>query len=128
MSIQIHRLQEAFGALSFMGERRPDTPAEQLQDCFAQLANYRDGAITIGHYAGQSEWERHPQGDEVVMVLEGFTTLFLLQEGKEQAHELRAQGLVIVPQGVWHRFETPEGVKVLTVTPQPSEHQLERPE
>jgi len=34
---------------------------------------------------------------------------------------------VIVPQGVWHRFDTPEEVRVLSVTPQPTDHQTERP-
>jgi hypothetical protein len=27
-----------------------------------------------------------------------------------------------VPQGTWHRFTTPEAVKVLTVSPQPTDH------
>jgi len=35
--------------------------------------------------------------------------------------------LIVVPQGVWHRFETPEGVKVVAVTPKPTDHQVNRP-
>jgi len=35
--------------------------------------------------------------------------------------------MIIVPQGTWHRFSTPVGVKVMTVTPQPTDHQIEQP-
>jgi hypothetical protein len=30
--------------------------------------------------------------------------------------------LAVVPQGAWHRFHAPDGVTVLTATPQPTEH------
>ncbi len=30
--------------------------------------------------------------------------------------------LIVVPQGHWHRFEAPDGVTVLSATPQPTEH------
>jgi len=30
--------------------------------------------------------------------------------------------LVIVPQGLWHRFEAPDGVCLMTATPKPTEH------
>jgi hypothetical protein len=30
--------------------------------------------------------------------------------------------VAIVPQGVWHRFEAPDGVSLMTATPQPTEH------
>jgi mannose-6-phosphate isomerase-like protein (cupin superfamily) len=29
---------------------------------------------------------------------------------------------VIVPQGTWHRFHSPEGVSLVTATPKPTEH------
>ena len=34
---------------------------------------------------------------------------------------------VVVPQGTWHRFETPESVLVMSVTPQPTDHSTEPP-
>ena len=30
--------------------------------------------------------------------------------------------LVVVPRGCWHRFQSQEGVTVLTMTPRPTEH------
>ncbi len=32
-----------------------------------------------------------------------------------------------VPQGIWHRFESPKGVNVQSITPQPTDHQTEHP-
>jgi len=34
----------------------------------------------------------------------------------------------VVPQGTWHRFEAPVGVKVMTVTPLPTDHRADRPD
>ena len=39
-----------------------------------------------------------------------------------QSLELSAGMLVVVPQGCWHRFESESGVKVLTITPKPTQH------
>jgi mannose-6-phosphate isomerase-like protein (cupin superfamily) len=118
-------LPDAFAGLTFLPDRQPDSTG--IEDSFTRLADYRDGGIFVTHYAGCSEWERHSHGDEVVMVLDGRTTLVLLLDGEEVAHDLGPQSLIVVPRNTWHRFESPDGVKVLTVTPQPTDHMLDRP-
>lgn len=75
-------------------------------------------------YSGNSEWERHVAGDELVMVLEGRTTVVLRVHSVDERAPLGQQELVVVPAGVWHRFEDSQNLKVLTVTPQPTEHRL----
>jgi len=71
-------ISEEFGKLKFLKNRTPHTRTEESRDAFAELAKYRNGGIFIGYYAGNSEWERHSQGDEIVFVFEGETTLILL--------------------------------------------------
>ena len=117
-------IDAAYGALTFLPDRTPQTDSDHW---FTTLASYRDGGMFVAHYAGTSEWERHPNGDEIVLVVEGATTLILLVDGKEHENQLTANEFLIVPQGVWHRFETPAGVKVLSVTPQPTEHTTDPP-
>lgn len=97
-------------------------------EAFAELSSYRDGAIYLGFYSGSSEWERHSQGDEIVMVLAGATTLVLLIEGAEERIPLRANELIVIPSSTWHRFESSNELEVMTVTPQPTDHSLGRPE
>ena len=103
--------------------RRPDTPEADINAAFATLFTYRDGAIFTGSYSGDSPLERHI-GDEIVYVLEGSTRLFLLEDNGEEVVTLVKGLMIVVPQGVWHRFEAPEGVTVMSVTPQPTEHSL----
>jgi mannose-6-phosphate isomerase-like protein (cupin superfamily) len=115
-------LQRDLAGLPMLSERYGHpTDAESLKS-FATLAAYRDGGIFATHFRGNSGWERHPHGDEVVQILEGATRFDILVDEVMQSLELSAGMLVVVPQGCWHRFDSTTGVKVLTITPQPSQH------
>jgi len=61
-------------------------------------------------------------------VLEGETTLFLIEDDSEKGNPLKAGELLVVPENTWHRFETPNGAKVMTITPQPTDHSKEWPQ
>lgn len=121
-------IEDAFAGLEFLGNRTPETTPEEAARAFAALSEYRDGAIFIGHYAGNSAWERHGAGDELVLVVDGTTTLILLTHEGEARTALSAGEFMVVPGNTWHRFETPSGVKIFTVTPRPTDHSIERPE
>lgn len=100
----------------------PDrTALTESTDHFATVANYRDGGIFMANYAGSTEWERHP-ADEVVVVIDGSTTMTLLIDGDAVAHTTGKGQMIIVPPLTWHRFDSPDGVRVMTLTPQPTEH------
>jgi len=120
-------IKDAFSGLTFLGGRTPETTNEEIKGAVARLSEYRDGGIFIAHYAGNSAWERHSQGDEIVLAIAGQTNLVLLTDGGEVSNVLRQDELFVVPRNTWHRFETPEGVKIMSVTPQPTEHSIERP-
>lgn len=121
-------IHEAIADLTFLPDRTPTTTAEESADAFARLCAYRDGAIFVGRWAGKSEWERHSAGDEIVMVIGGETTITFLAEDDEGSSRLRTGDLVVIPRGTWHRFATPDEVKVLSVTPQPTDHRSDRPD
>lgn len=118
-------LSEAFSALTFKPDRTPES--DDMDSAFCKLAPYRDGAVFLAHWAGRSEWEVHHSGDEMVMVIEGATEMSLLIDNEEIIHTLSAGELIVVPQSVWHRFNTPREVKLLTITPQPAEHSIDWP-
>ena len=120
-------IQDELSRVKFLKNRTPVTTDEEAKDAFALLSEYRDGGIYVAHYSGFSEWERHLNGDEFVQVLDGETTLILLNENQEQLNELSSGQMLVIPKGVWHRFESPCGVKIMTITPQPTEHRTERP-
>jgi len=94
----------------------------RAQGTSAQLAPYRDGAIFTSKFSGEGGWERHRNGDELVHIIDGAATLHLMTEDGPKAMALSAGTLAVVPQGVWHRFTSPGGVTLMTVTPQPTDH------
>ena len=115
-------IEAALAGLPVLQGRRTDTPEEEAAEAFATLADFRDGGVFAGSFAGESPWERHPKGDELVQVLAGATTLTVLTDEGPQVLEMKAGMLAVVPQGCWHRFHAPDGVTVLTATPQPTDH------
>lgn len=125
MPNELKSLEEGFASLTFKSDRTPET--NDMADAFCQLAPYRDGAIFLAHWAGRSPWEVHHNGDEIVLVIEGSTDLTLLIDGQEVTHTLNKGQLMVVPQSVWHRLETQTEVKLMSVSPQPTEHSIETP-
>lgn len=122
-------LTQILSGLKHLPNRSPEMAfGNESSEAFVEVAPYRDGAVYVSYYSGSSEWERHPKGDEVVLVLDGSTTVVLLKNATEERFSLAENELIVVPQGVWHRFEASEQLKVMTITPQPTEHRLDTPD
>jgi mannose-6-phosphate isomerase-like protein (cupin superfamily) len=126
--IEKKSLADILGRLVHLPDRTPEMAFDGAADqAFAAVAPFRDGGISVGYYSGSSEWERHPAGDEIVMALEGSTTVIVLANGEQQRIALKAGDLLVVPKDHWHRFENSDRLKILGVTPQPSDHSLTLP-
>lgn len=115
-------LNTELATLEMLHGRTPQTTRAERAGSSAQLALYRDGAIFTTKFAGEGGWERHRNGDELVHILDGTTTLYLMTAEGLQTLALGAGMIAIVPQGVWHRFDSPDGVTLMTATPQPTDH------
>ena len=102
--------------------RGAHTTEEEAQASFKKLANFRDGGLFAASFSGSSGWERHQKGDEIVQIVEGSTRLDIIVDDEIESHHLTAGMLLVVPQGCWHQFVSEHGVKVMTATPQPTEH------
>ncbi len=111
-------------ALPFLHGRGKDTTDAEKSASFTTMSPYRDGGIFGGSFSGESQWERHQKGDEIVHVLDGATTLTLISDERDepQSFEMTAGMAVVIPQGCWHLFQAADGVTIMTVTPQPTEH------
>lgn len=122
--VTILDLKAEFAKLTLLHGRTPQMTEVDRKGSggFATLAPFRDGNIYSAKFAGDGAWERHPNGDELVQIVEGSATLHLMTEDGPQSFAVSAGMLVVVPQGTWHRFHSPDGVGLLTATPKPTEH------
>ena len=105
-----------------MFHRTPgSTPAER-KGSVAKLADYRDGLLLALKASGTDHWERHLAGDELIHMLDGTATLEIVcDDGPPRCFELSAGTIAVIPEGVWHRFLSPEGNAHLGATPFPGD-------
>lgn len=65
-----------------------------------------------------TSWEKHPNGDEVIILLSGAVTFVLQQDQGNQSIALNTEGsCVIIPKNTWHTAKTNIKSKVLFITP-----------
>lgn len=63
-------------------------------------------------------WERHPAGEELVMLLSGSAELILEEADGQRRVPLTSAGeFVLVPPGVWHTATTEIATTLLFLTP-----------
>jgi mannose-6-phosphate isomerase-like protein (cupin superfamily) len=62
-------------------------------------------------------WERHPAGDEVVVLLSGRVDVVQDLDGTETTIELRPGQAMVNPRGVWHRGVVHDAGTALFITP-----------
>lgn len=105
----------------FEGRTPASTPADR-KGSSTKLAPYRDATIFANKSAGSGAWERHPDGDELVYILEGSATLQLFEESGTRSIAVDKGKMAIVPAGIWHRFHYPDGITLMTITPGKSEY------
>lgn len=115
-------IREELDRLVVMDGRTPDTPVSEEEAVFAPLGVVDRGEVYVGSFSGRSPWERHPNGNELVHILTGRTELTIMTDDGPQVFEAVAGTVMIVPAGLWHRFDAPDGVTVMTITPPPTEH------
>ena len=122
--VAILDLKTTLAKMPMMQGRRPEsTEAERrATGAFVTLTPYRDGNIYSAKFSGRAAWERHPNGDELVQIVDGATSVDIIVDGKMETHQLAAGMTVVVPQNAWHRFHAPNGVSIVTATPRPTEH------
>ena len=60
-------------------------------------------------------WERHPLGDELLMLLEGRLAVLF----EEERSELAPGQICVVPQNTWHSADVAETSRLLFFTPSP---------
>ena len=86
---------------------------------FRELAPFNGAAFCMyyGDRLEQSDWELHPDTDELLMVLDGSVTVEILTATDRHAVPLTAGTFVVVPKGHWHRHTDVRDVVEMFFTP-----------
>ncbi len=117
----IKSLQETFAVLKpGMGVDRVDVTPELYASLDAKYNNFKDHALVACHefHDDWSSWERHPAGDEIVVLVSGTATLVIRSETGDESYALFKQGdFVVVPKNTWHTAKITEPTTMLFITP-----------
>jgi uncharacterized cupin superfamily protein len=89
---------------------------------FHQLAPFNGGHVGVFRCsAGISPWERHPEDEELLHVIEGEVDIEVLTDDGPRLKRVRAGSVFVVPRGLWHRHRVPAKLQELYLTPGPTE-------
>jgi quercetin dioxygenase-like cupin family protein len=97
------------------------TTGEEAEAAFPQLASFNEGGVFVGRYSGRPPWERHPQADELLHVLDGEVDVTVLTDDGPVHVTVRAGSIFVVPRGLWHRPVARAAATLLSATPKPTE-------
>ena len=115
-------LNAELAKLTMFRGRTPQSTMADRKGSGGRLAPYRDGALFATKFAGKGHWAAHLAGDELIHILDGTATLEIVcDDGPPKTFALSTGMIAVNPQGAWHRFQSSEGVTLMTATPLPSE-------
>lgn len=118
-------MSAAFSLGSSYIHLRPDDSALVMEggDKFwAGIAERHD--LDTGRLMGRTpqsrdwdHWERHPAGDEILVLLSGELELVIEAEAGERRAVIRAGETFVVPRGLWHRGIVRQPGELMFITP-----------
>lgn len=111
---------------------KPTTPVYDIKSAIAGLeklkfhkfSDFNGGSVGVfSAEKGISPWEMHPEQDEFLYVIEGETTITILNDDDESnSVKVKAGSCLVVPKGHWHRHEIAKHLVEMWVTPGKTEH------
>jgi PhnB protein len=94
-----------------------DTTGEEADAAVRQVAKIGNLTLGVMSYSGLTPWERHPDGDELLLALDGEVDVTVLTDEGPVRRRLRAGEVFVCPHGLWHRQLADKSVSMLYGTP-----------
>jgi quercetin dioxygenase-like cupin family protein len=121
--MSIHRIEESLIHLGLGASAVPQPPFTGTMAWYEDYskrteADGVDGRLVSMHTFSESwdVWEMHPDGDEVVLVVDGTMTLHLEVDGEHSSVTLRAGEYAINSPGTWHTADVDDSASALFIT------------
>ena len=94
-----------------------DTTEEEADAATRSLTTLGPCTLGVMRYSGLTPWERHPDGDELLHVLEGAVDVTILTDDGPKQVSLDTGSVFVCPRGLWHRQLPRPSVTMLYGTP-----------
>jgi PhnB protein len=116
LKLQEHDLRAALREVPHLNITA-DTTGEDADASVRNVAKIGNLTLGVMSYTGLTPWERHPDGDELLLALDGELDLTVLTDDGPVTRKLRAGEAFVCPQGLWHRQFAEKSVSMLYGTP-----------
>jgi mannose-6-phosphate isomerase-like protein (cupin superfamily) len=94
-----------------------ETTYEEFTEAGPTLTRFDKGKVSLGRFATPIPWENHPEGDELLYILDGKIDVILLRGVRPVRVPVKAGSNFLVPKGVWHRQVPRPVASVLSALP-----------
>lgn len=89
------------------------TTGEEADAAVRTVAKLDQLTLGVMSYSGQTPWERHQGGDELLYALEGEVEVTVLTDDGPVHETIRAGSAFVCPKGLWHRQLARKSVSML---------------
>ena len=131
MTLPAHEVLSTFAVLKpDLTVRTVEVTPSLYRDLDADHSGFRNHVLISAHEfsADWATWERHPAGDELVMLLSGEAELIVKTESGQESVVLGASGsYIVIPRNTWHTARVAQFARMLFLTPGEGTENVEHP-
>ncbi len=113
--MQGYDVSDALRGLPELQVTRDTTEADAMA-AVRSLGSFNQATLGVTRFSGLTPWERHPDGDELLYVVEGAVEVTLLTNERALTISVATGSLFVVPRDVWHRQQARDRAALLFVT------------
>lgn len=94
-----------------------DTTEAEANGAIREIGRLEERFLGVMRFSGTTPWERHPDGDELLHVLDGEVDVRVLTDDGPVDVAVPAGSLFVCPRGFWHRQTPRAAATVFFATP-----------
>jgi mannose-6-phosphate isomerase-like protein (cupin superfamily) len=113
--MESHDVAKALDGLPELRITRETTEAEAMAAVRA-LGSLDQCTLGVTRFSGLTPWERHPDGDELLYLVDGAVEVTVLTDESAVHVKVPAGSVFVVPRNLWHRQHARDRTALLFVT------------
>src|SRR6266850_6329760 len=115
-SLTGHHLRSVTSGLAELAINQ-STTAEEADAAVRTIGSLDHRTLGVMRFSGETPWERHPDGDELLHALEGDVDVTVLTDDGPARVTVHEGSVFVCPRGLWHRQRARRALTELFATP-----------